>query len=251
MEEIKGNLINSQGQVIHPNTEVGAILDFYQKAVAKSGEQLDIKGKKDFNDGILIDGKKVLVEGDTSKEPKRVPRNDLQAINTSGFYYYTGAEKSLPPRDNEYKNGYMIANFTDVNNGIVLLIGGLIYCEKYRGKWRKPYSPMPMTLWSGDAKPGDKLTLAEPAYSFNYLRFYVHTVLGNNYIDVSATHNNFYVTQAGLSGDGKSLRGAELALEISKDGKVFDFTKCTIGNNGAATVVKDPCLWRIEGVRDK
>lgn len=253
MGEIKGNLTNFHGQVVHPNTEVGAILDFYQKAVSKDTEQLDIKGKKDFNDGILIGGKRVLVEGEAFKEAKAVPGNDLQAISASGFYYYTGAEKNLPPRDNEYRSGYIIASFTDANNGIVLLIGGLIYYEKFQGKWRKPFSPKPMTLWSGDAKPGDKLTLTAPIQEFNYLRFYLHVDgFDSNYVVTSTNHQRFFVvTQTGLSEDGKAFRGVELVLEKSGNGKTFNFNKCTIGNNGTATVVKKPCLWRIEGGRDR
>lgn len=252
MGEIKGNLTNFHGQVVHPNTEVGAILDFYQKAVSKDTEQLDIKGKKDFNDGILIGGKRVLVEDEAFKEVKTVPENDLQAISASGLYYYTGSEKNLPPRDNEYRSGYIIASFTDANNGIVLLIGGLIYYEKFKGEWHKPFSPMPMTLWSGDAKPGEKLTLAAPIQNFSYLRFYVHTELDNSFIVTTTSHQHrFLATQIILSEDGKTLRGAELAFKKLEDDKALDFTKCTIASNNTATNVNDPCLWRIEGVRDK
>ncbi|QQC62192.1 hypothetical protein I6H67_04985 [Pediococcus pentosaceus] len=128
----------------------------------------------------------------------------------------------MPPRDTGYRSGYIIASFTDVNNGIVLLIGGLIYYEKFQGKWRKPFSPIPMTLWSGDAKPGDKLTLAAPIQNFNYLRFYVHADgLDSNYVVVSANHqHNFIVTQTGLSEDGKAFRGAKLVLENQEMAKL-------------------------------
>lgn len=239
------------GNVIHPETEIAAIADA-DKLVNTTSTQNNIAGIKNFVDGISIKGVPLSLDSINFGKSNSLPNNDLQAISTSGLYYYTGAEKNLPPRDNEYRSGYIIANFTDVNNGIVLLIEGLIYYEKFQGEWRKPFSPMPMTLWSGDAKPGEKLTLAAPIQNFGYLRFYVHTELDNSFIVTTTSHQHrFLATQIILSEDGKTLRGAELAFKKLEDDKALDFTKCTIASNNTATNVNDPCLWRIEGVRDK
>lgn len=239
------------GNVIHPETEMAAIADA-DKLVNTTSTQNNIAGIKNFVDGISIKGVPLSLDSINFGKLNSLPNNDLQAISTSGLYYYTGAEKNLPPRDNEYRNGYIIASFTDANNGIVLLIEGLIYYEKFQGKWRKPFSPMPMTLWSGDAKPGEKLTLAAPIQNFGYLRFYVHTELDNSFIVTTTSHQHrFLATQIILSEDGKTLRGAELEFKKLEDDKALDFTKCTIASNNTATNVNDPCLWRIEGVRDK
>lgn len=240
------------GNVIHPETEMAAIADA-DKLVNTTSTQNNIAGIKNFVDGISIKGVPLSLDSINFGKVNSLPNNDLQAISTSGLYYYTGAEKNLPPRDSEYRSGYIIANFTDANNGIVLLIGGLIYYEKFKGNWRKPFSPKPMTLWAGDAKPGDKLTLTAPIQNFNYLRFYLHDVgLDSNYVVISTNHPHFFVvTQTGLSEDGKTIRGAKLLLEKSKDGKTFNFDKCTITSNGTATDVKNTCLWHIEGGRDR
>lgn len=239
------------GNVIHPETEMAAIADA-DKLVNTISTQNNIAGIKNFVDGISIKGVPLSFDSINFGKSNSLPNNDLHAISKSGLYYYTGAEKNLPPRDTWYRSGYIIANFTDENNGIVLLIGGMIYLEKYKGEWRKPFSPQPMTLWSGDAKPGEKLTLAAPIQNFSYLRFYVHTELDNSFIVTTTSHQHrFLATQIILSEDGKTLRGAELAFKKLEDDKALDFTKCTIASNNTATNVNDPCLWRIEGVRDK
>lgn len=240
------------GNVIHPETEMAAIADA-DKLVNTTSTQNNIAGIKNFVDGISIKGVPLSFDSINFGKSNSVPNNDLQAISKSGLYYYTGAEKNLPPRDTWYRNGYIIANFTDANNGIVLLIGGVIYLEKYKGEWRKPFSPQPMTLWSGDAKPGDKLTLVAPIQNFNYLRFYLHDVgLDSNYVVISSNHSRYFVvTQTGVGKDDKTIQGAKLLLEKSEDGKTFNFDKCTITINGTATDVKNTCLWHIEGGRDR
>ncbi|BEI53940.1 hypothetical protein [Lactiplantibacillus plantarum] len=251
MTNYLGYIKDHNGNVIYPYTKAAAILDLFNVVVAKTGDQLDIRGRKDFNDGLTINGKQVLLTDDDFKMVASIPGNDIHNINRSGLYHYGGQEKNLPLMNGLNTNGYLVAVFANPDHGILLFIGNLTYTEKYQGKWLPPHATMPVNLWQGAAKMGDTMHLRAPINEFDDLQFVVGTTLGKTCLRASSIASGTrYVTQVGQTGDGKNTRSVELTLHPSSDGRSLTIAQVLFNASpGNSAPVKDAVLQRIEGIR--
>ncbi|EPM7558107.1 hypothetical protein ACTPL8_000459, partial [Enterococcus faecium] len=138
-------LTDLAGNTTYPYTKVAAILDFFQNVVSNGGDQANIKGLKDFADGLKVNGKKVLVDGDVKPfqlVAGGIPGNDIFQIKTSGIYYYTNTTKNVPHFEPiENSTGYILSVFQDdPNYGLLFFLGSFTYIEKWAGTWRKFFS---------------------------------------------------------------------------------------------------------------
>ncbi|MCG0942912.1 prophage P1 protein 55 [Lactiplantibacillus plantarum] len=240
-------LQDATGTVIHPMTEMAAIADA-DKLVNTTSTQNNIAGIKNFVDGISIKG--VPLSNINFGKINSVPNDNIYEINQSGLYYYYSKTTNRPLMDISYLNGYIVASFKDINNGILLFIGGLTTMEKFQGEWRKAETNTAMDLWSGGAKVGDTLKLAADVNNFDRLRFKLTTPLGNDYVERSTNKSTFWLTQVGLSGDGGAIRAAELTLDRMDDQKAMKLSKALINNGSSkADNLSDVVLTKIEGLK--
>lgn len=250
-------LTDLAGNTTYPFTTVAAVLDFYDYVVSNGGDQSDIKGIKDFADGVKVAGKKVLVEGDIQPfdlAAGGIPGDDIFQINKSGVYYYTGSTKNVPHFEPiENSTGYILSVFQDdPQNGLLFFLGSFTYIEKYQGNWRTFFSPQPVKLWQGNAKPGDKIAMADNATNYRFLRFSVNDGPGSFPITLNSTqpNNNFFITGIGLTTDAKGLYVDESHLVLAADQKTFTFSDRKFGNIlTGAPANTSACLVRIEGIR--
>ncbi|WP_251897716.1 hypothetical protein [Lactiplantibacillus paraplantarum] len=235
------------GTVIHPMTEMAAIADA-DKLVNTTSTQNNIAGIKNFVDGINIKG--VPLSAIDFRNINSVPNNNIYEINQSGLYYYYSKTTNRPLMSISYLNGYILAIFKDADNGILLFTGGLTTMEKFEGVWRTAETNSAITLWSGGAKVGDTLKLAADVNNFDRLRFKLTTPLGNDYVERSTNKSTFWLTQVGLSGDGKAIRAAELTLDRMDDQKAMKLSKALINNGSSkADPLSDVVLTKVEGLR--
>ena len=235
------------GNVIHPETEISAITDA-DNLVNTTSTQNNIAGIKNFVDGISIKG--VPLSAIDFRNVNSVPNDNIYEINQSGLYYYYSKTTNRPLMNISYLNGYILASFKDIDNGILLFIGGLTTMEKFQGVWRPAETNTAVTLWSGGAKVGDTLKLADNINNFDRLRFKVSTPLGTDYVDQSTSHSSFWVTQVGLSGDGGAIRAAELTLDRTDDPTAMKLSSAFLNNGGSPAVsLSDVVLTEIEGLK--
>lgn len=242
-------LQDGTGATIHPMTEMAAIADV-DKLVNTTSTQNNIAGVKNFVDGVSIKGVPLSPDSINFGNVKSVPNNNIYDINQSGLYFYYSKTTNTPLMNSEYINGYIVASFVDVDNGILLFIGGLNTIEKYHGKWRTAETNTPIKLWSGGAKVGDTLKLADSVNNYDRLRFKLSTPLGNDYVEQSSSRSTFWVTQVGLSGDGGAIRAVELHLDLIDDQTSMKLSGALFNNGGnTATALSDIVLNEIEGLR--
>ncbi|MEA5157501.1 hypothetical protein VAE60_08025 [Lactiplantibacillus plantarum] len=235
------------GNVIHPETEIAAIADA-DNLVNTTSTQNNIAGIKNFVDGISIKG--VPLSAIDFRNVNSVPNDNIYEINQSGLYYYYSKTTNRPLMNISYLNGYILASFKDTDNGILLFIGGLTTMEKFQGVWRTPETNTAITLWSGGAKVGDTLKLADKINNFDRLRFKLSTPLGSTYVEQSTSSSTFWVTQVGLSGDGGSIRAAELTLDRMDDQTAVKLSSALLNNGSSPAVnLSDVVLTKIEGLR--
>ncbi|EPM7559736.1 hypothetical protein ACTPL8_002144, partial [Enterococcus faecium] len=147
--EKKEFLTDQNGTIVYPKTIVEAIIDAAQKLVLNGGDQSGIKGMKDFADGLSINGRKVLAEGDIQPfelVASGIPGDDIFQITKSGIYYYKETTKNVPHFEPiENSTGYIWAVFQkDSNYGLLFFLGSFTYIEKWAGTWRKFFSPQPV-----------------------------------------------------------------------------------------------------------
>lgn len=253
--EKKEFLTDQNGTIVYPKTIVEAIIDAAQKLVLNGGDQSGIKGMKDFADGLSINGRKVLAEGDIQPfelVASGIPGDDIFQITKSGIYYYKETTKNVPHFEPiENSTGYIWAVFQkDSNYGLLFFLGSFTYIEKWAGTWRKFFSPQPVKIWAGNAKPGDKVVLADATTNYRYLRF---TVKGNNNqmpITIDADQSAFYLTIPGLTNDGKGLYIDEAHLTIAADRKTLTYADRKWGNVMTGAVANaNANLIMIEGIR--
>lgn len=237
------DLTNRDGDILHPHIKTSAIEDANDKLILANGTINNV------NTLLTVKGKNVLTEGQ-GMEIKTIPNNDIYAINQTGVYHYSGGVKHKPLMNSNFANGFLMAEFTDDNTGMVMFFGSNVYLEKFQGKWRAPQSPTPVTLWSGNAKVGDTVKLQESFANYNELRFHVLTSLGNDYVRQSGEHNEFYLTKVGQAQGGNNLRSAEIKT-VANDNKTSMQIAQALMNTAPGFVenITTPVLSKIEGLR--
>lgn len=245
------------GNAVYPYTKVAAIIDFFQNVVSNGGDQENLKGIKDFADGLKVNGKKVLVDGDVKPfelSAGGIPGDDIFQITTSGIFYYTEKTKNVPhfePLENS--TGYILSVFQDnTNYGLLFFLGSFTYIEKWAGTWRTFFSPQPVKLWAGNAKTGDKVTLADTTDHYKTIRFTGRFLNNPGIVDIPAsTDVQWYVTHESMTADGKGLYVDEANLQLQSDHKTFLIASRKYSNTALQTVVDhaEPFLIKVEGIR--
>jgi hypothetical protein len=238
------------GNVIHPETEMAAIVDA-DKLVNTTSTQNNIAGIKNFVDGISIKGVQLSPDSINFGNTKSIPNNNIYDINQSGLYYYNEKTINLPVMNHENISGYIVASFVDADDGILLFVGSLTTMEKYQSKWRTDKTNTPITLWMGQAKVGDSLKLASNINNFDRLRFKIWTPLANDYIERSTNSTRFWLTQVGLdTGDGGTVRVVDLTLDRTDNPNELKISKAIINEGGnKVSNISDSVITIIEGLK--
>ena len=114
------------------------------------------------------------------------------------------------------------------------------------------------TLWEGQGKQGQTLTLNNSLDNYEQVRFHVSFVSGSyvlekNTKNISTFENRFWLTGIGMTGDGKGMYAGETTIDkvTPTQMKVINTKELNTVNGVLTNVTDKVCISKIEGVKKK